>query len=318
MKTISVLMSICGEPQHYIDKAIDSILIQSFRDFEYIIVIDNPSDSDTIEYIKKKCSHDLRVHISVNKKNIGLALSLNKAIEMAEGEYLARMDADDISKPDRLERELQYIKDQKLDGVSCTADKIDETGTVWGQIKPFSDNLHAIRELLPVQNVIVHPTVLMKADVIRHVGGYRNFASCQDYDLWLRLLTSGYRIGVLDQNLFQFRRHKDSVTATKRFNQVLNERYIRQLYFERCSKNNSDSFSQENLEQFLRTNGFYDAVIFNRENRKLVQYSSGIQAIKRHQFVSGIWNVCRSLNGRAVKDNIHTSIAARKIKNRYR
>lgn len=314
---ISVLMSIYNEKIEFVKKAVDSILNQSYKELELIIVLDNPGYAEMQEMLNTYEAADARVKIRVNQQNIGLARSLNYAMDNAHGEYLARMDADDISNPTRLEEELNYLITQNLDIVGCAVNKIDKNDTVWGEIRLFSDDLQLIKELLPIQNVIVHPTVLMRTDVIRSVGGYRNFASCQDYDLWLRLLTSGYRIGILNRKLFQFRRHENSITATKRFNQVLNEMYIRQLYAERC-RLDQDSFSEENLNAFLKANGFFNPNISDKENQKLIQYSFGIQALKRHQIILGTWYVFKVLDSKVVRENIRTSIEAIKIKKRYR
>lgn len=180
---ISVIMSVYNEKSIYVEKAIDSILNQTYSDLEIVIVLDSPDNETLLKILKEYTHKDTRVKLLINDKNIGLAMSLNRAIEVAHGEYLARMDADDISKPERLERELEYLINNGLDVVSCVADKIDENGNVWGEIKPFNNRPEVIKDILEIQNVIIHPTVLMRTDIIKSVGGYRNFPSCQDYDL---------------------------------------------------------------------------------------------------------------------------------------
>lgn len=252
----------------------------------------------------------------INDRNIGLAMSLNRAIEVAHGEYLARMDADDISKPERLERELEYLINNGLDVVSCVADKIDENGNVWGEIKPFNNRPEVIKDLLEIQNVIIHPTVLMRTDIIKSVGGYRNFPSCQDYDLWLRLITNNYKIGIINENLFQFRKHRDSVTATRRYNQILNEKYIREMYHQRL-KNGKDSYSEDDLKKFLNENGYSDPHKRQLENEMLMQYGSGINLLKKRN-VRGLWLVIRSLSSYSVRTSIGVSISGRVVKFKHK
>ena len=313
---ISVIMSVYNEKSIYVEKAIDSILNQTYSDLEIVIVLDLPDNETLLRILKEYTHKDARVKLLINDRNIGLAMSLNRAIEVAHGEYLARMDADDISKPERLERELEYLINNGLDVVSCVADKIDENGNVWGEIKPFNNRPEVIKDLLEIQNVIIHPTVLMRTDIIKSVGGYRNFPSCQDYDLWLRLITNNYKIGIINENLFQFRKHRDSVTATRRYNQILNEKYIREMYHQRL-KNGKDSYSEDDLKKFLNENGYSDPHKRQLENEMLMQYGSGINLLKKRN-VRGLWLVIKSLSSYSVRTSICVSISGRGVKFKHK
>ena len=106
---ISVIMSVYNEKSIYVEKSIDSILNQTYNDLEMVIVLDSPDNETLLRILKEYTHKDARVKLLINDRNSGLAMSLNRAIEVAQGEYLARMDADDISKPERLERELEYL-----------------------------------------------------------------------------------------------------------------------------------------------------------------------------------------------------------------
>lgn len=313
---ISVIMSVYNEKSIYVEKAIDSILNQTYSDLEIVIVLDSPDNETLLKILKEYTHKDARVKLLINDKNIGLAMSLNRAIEVAHGEYLARMDADDISKPERLERELEYLINNGLDVVSCVADKIDENGNFWGEIKPFNNRPEVIKDLLEIQNVIIHPTVLMRTDIIKSVGGYRNFPSCQDYDLWLRLITTNYKIGIINENLFQFRKHRDSVTATRRYNQILNEKYIREMYHQRL-KNGTDSYSEDDLKKFLNENGYSDPHKRQLENEMLMHYGSGINLLKKRD-VRGLWLVIKSLSSYSVRTSICVSISGRVVKFKHK
>ena len=314
---ISVLMSSYNEPIEYVQKAVNSILNQTYKYFEFIIVIDNPNNSELISFLSSTANKDERIILLINKRNIGLAMSLNRALSVSTGGFIARMDADDISKQERLEHELNYLITNELDVVGCEVDKIDEQGNVLGTIKSYSSKPEIYARMLPFQNVIVHPTVLMKTEAIKSVNGYRNFPSCQDYDLWLRLLSKGYKIGVIPENLFQFRRHNESITATRKFDQFLNESYIRKLFIERKENHGVDSFSDENLKNYLSKKGFFNQEYANVQNQLLIQYNRGINNIKNHNYKQGLSEVIQSMKSNAVISNICISLKTHLIRKKY-
>lgn len=108
MELVSVLMSVYNEPIDYIEKSVNSILRQTYRNFEFIIVVDNPSNDFLCEYLKRiEVEHD-NVHIEINDKNMGLVKSLNKGLSFCNGRYIARMDADDISDKNRIEEQVFF------------------------------------------------------------------------------------------------------------------------------------------------------------------------------------------------------------------
>ena len=122
---ISVIMSTYHEPLEYVEKSVDSILCQTYGDFEFIISVDDPENRKLIDFLKNKADGDSRIKIIVNEKNIGLPKTLNNAIAVAKGDYIARMDADDISLPDRFECQLKLIEEKNLDLVGCNIIDID-------------------------------------------------------------------------------------------------------------------------------------------------------------------------------------------------
>lgn len=314
-KKISVLMSIYNEPLIYIQKALDSIKSQTYQNIEIIVIVDKPDYQNAITYLNSEQRKDSRINYYVNDVNIGLAMSLNRALSHATGNYLARMDADDIAKKDRLEKEIRCIEQEKLDVVGSWADVIDENDAVWNEISGTYFTQDAVEKLLPIQNILIHPTVLMRTDMVKKVGGYRNFASCQDYDLWLRLLSKKYKIGVINEKLLFFRKHKNSITATRRYNQILNEMYIQELYQQRI-KNGKDDFSEANLNDYLTRNGYRDSANVKRQNELLTHYQTGKKEIAQRNIVAGIKDLTLSLPSSAVRHSIKVSIKAKMIKHR--
>lgn len=312
---ISVLMSIYNEPLIYIQKALDSIKSQTYQNIEIIVIVDKPDYQDAITYLNSEQRKDSRINYYVNDVNIGLAMSLNRALSYATGNYLARMDADDIAKKDRLEKEIRYIEQEKLDVVGSWADVIDENDAVWNEISGTYFTQEAVAKLLPIQNVLIHPTVLMRTDMLKKVGGYRNFASCQDYDLWLRLLSANCKIGIINEKLLFFRRHKNSITATRRYNQILNEMYIQELYRQRL-KHGKDDFSEAHLNDYLSRNGYKDSENVKRQNELLAHYQTGKKEIAQRNIVAGVKNLVGSLSSSAVRHSIKVSVKAKMIKQR--
>lgn len=312
---ISVLMSVYNEPLIYIQKALESMRTQSYRNIEIIVIVDKPDYQEVITYLSNIQKVDQRINYHVNVTNIGLAMSLNHALSYATGSYLARMDADDIAKKDRLEKELNYIDQKQLDVVGSWVDVIDENDAVWNEISGTYFTQEAVAKLLPIQNVMIHPTVLMRTDMVKKVGGYRNFASCQDYDLWLRLLSENYKIGIINEKLLLFRRHKNSITANRRYNQILNERYIQELYYQRL-KHGKDDFSEANLNSYLSQNGYKDSENVKRQNELLAHYQTGKKEIAQKNIVAGVKNLTVSLSSSAVRHSIKVSVKAKMVKQR--
>lgn len=245
---ISVLMSIYNEKIEWIEQAINSILNQTYQNLEYIIIIDNPNLPDNIvEYLEFKAQNDERIILIYNIENLGLAKSLNTGLQMARGKYIARMDADDISMPNRLEKELDYIKFHNADMISCQRIEIDEHGNEIGKEIHLSKNPN---KELPFSNFIVHPGVLIKKSVIQKLGGYRNFRKSQDYDLWLRLVSNGYKIRVMPDCLLKYRIRKNSVSYANMLEQYYISEYQKKLYFQR-EKYGKDQFTEQNLNNYL-------------------------------------------------------------------
>ena len=197
MAKISVIMSTYNESIEQIIKSIESILQQTIQEFEFIIVDDNPKNIEILHLLKEYEKKDNRIKIIINDKNLGLAKSLNKGIEACKSKYIARMDADDISINNRLEIEYKFLEtNSQIDAVSGNSIIIDENDNIISknELKYYDNDI--IKKILPYQNIIVHPAVMIKTDIIKKLNGYRNFPAAQDYDLWLRMVTNNYKIGI--------------------------------------------------------------------------------------------------------------------------
>lgn len=264
-------MSVYNEKKIWIEKAVESILNQTHMDFEFIIVIDNPAINLEIkEYLIKTQNSDARIKLLWNEKNIGLAKSLNLGLEAAIGEYIARMDADDISLLNRLEMELKYIQNNDFQLISANKINIDENGMELFRDIPIKRNPNKV---LIYSNIIVHPLVLVKTDIVRKLGGYRALANSEDLDLWLRMVDQGYKLGILDEYLLYYRIRPNSASIGRQLEQYYTNKYIIQLHQERLKNNNKDSFSVEGQTIFLKKKNIteYKKKKFAKSNLYLLQ-----------------------------------------------
>ena len=209
---ISVVMPVYN-CEKYIAYSIESILSQSFKAFELIIVDDGSSDNSMSIIQSYK---DKRIRIITNPNNIGLTKSLNKAINCSKGEYIARMDADDISLVDRLEKQSDFMEDNpKVAVLGGGYQEIDSDGRLINYVfKPPVDKETIEHQLLfkkPFANPIVHSTAIIRRTALEDVGRYRvPFQAAQDYDLWLRI-SEKFEIQNMDEILIYYRYHPDSI-----------------------------------------------------------------------------------------------------------
>ncbi|MBN1231580.1 MAG: glycosyltransferase [Anaerolineales bacterium] len=202
MPKVSVVMSVHNN-QSTLHKAIDSILLQTMPDFEFIIICDAPTDgSDEI----LKGYQDPRIKVMTNEENLGLTASLNKGLSAAKGTYIARMDADDLAFTDRFQKQINFLDANPDIGLLGSAvDLIDEEGVVQGKaFRYFGDLL--IRWVMLFRNPFCHSSIMIRKSILdeNNLKYDENFITTQDYDLWSRVLphTKGEN---LQESIIQYR-----------------------------------------------------------------------------------------------------------------
>lgn len=210
---ISVLLAVYnGGP--YLRAAIDSILAQTFGDFEFVIIDDGSTDSSPA-VLNEAATRDPRIRL-VSRPNKGLTVTLNEGVALARGEFLARMDADDIALPQRFEKQIAYLREHSdcvLLGSRVL--QIDPDGLPIRQwcAELSHDEIDAAH--LNRGWPVVHPAVMMRTAAVRRVGGYRDqYNTLEDLDLFLRLAEIG-RLANLPDVLLHYRQHFNSVTHQK-------------------------------------------------------------------------------------------------------
>lgn len=210
---ISVVMSVYNG-ERYLKKSIESILTQSFTNFEFVIINDASTDK-TDEIIK--LYNDPRIVYIKNETNIGQTKSLNKAIKISRGKYIARMDADDIAFPDRFNIQVEFLNENPtVKVVGSWYLIINESGKVVRKVCLPADSTE-IKALLIASSpltfpYIAHPTVMIREEIFDDVGYYNEkYYVAQDYDLWIRI-SREYQVMNLPKVLLKYRMHKLSLT----------------------------------------------------------------------------------------------------------
>ena len=211
MCEISVIMSVYNQ-EKFLSESIESILCQSERNFEFLIIDDGSSDS-SYDLIQNYSKIDDRIKLFKNSKNLGLTKSLNKILKKAKGKYIARMDADDISIDSRLKEELSVFTENKNIGVVFSLCQIiDSDGNlICNKWQP--KNINNILDKMPYHNYITHSSCMINRNLFKKFGGYNeNYNLAQDWELWLRLIKQSVNFYCVNKVLLLFRAHDSNIS----------------------------------------------------------------------------------------------------------
>lgn len=209
---VTVLMPVYNG-EKYLSEAIESILKQSYTDFEFIIINDGSTDR-TVEIINSY--KDPRIILHSNQQNLSIAVSLNKGIAATRGKYIARMDCDDISLPLRLERQANFLDEHPEVGVlGCRVKIINKFRMVISE-RERPQSHHCNRWVALFKPPVMHPCVMYRTDVVRQIGGYNiKVPVSQDYELWSRLIEKT-KFQQLNETLVILRIHDSNIGSTRR------------------------------------------------------------------------------------------------------
>lgn len=213
---VSVLMP-AFNAERYISEAIESVLSQTHTDFE-LIIIDDGSTDNTLSVAESYAQKDGRVKV-ISHPNVGMGTSLNRALDLANNEWVARMDADDIMLPNRIERQIAFIKENADVAIAGTfVHYINNDGTIIGkQQSPYITRDH-VEELVQRNKLVgfTHPSVIMRKSVVKEVGGYRGeFWPADDIDLWNRIVERDYTVLAQPEYLLKYRKHGSSAYVSR-------------------------------------------------------------------------------------------------------
>ncbi len=224
MPKISVIIPVFNA-EKYIKEAIESVLNQTEKDFEVIIVNDGSTDN-SLNILNELSNKDNRIRI-ISRENRGVIESLNEAIRNSKGEYITRMDADDICFKDRLEKQMKYLEENNLDLCGSNAVIINSKGEETGKIiRPEKSS--DIKKFTVLHNPFVHPSVMFKRSIIDEVGLYKDFKHAEDYELWTRIVFK-YKTGNIQEPLLYYRIHENQITKKKNTHMIFTSIRVRIL-----------------------------------------------------------------------------------------
>lgn len=307
MQKISVIMSVFNEPEEYLHQSIQSVLEQSYSEFEFIIVLDNPQNNMARRILQEYQFSDDRILLVNNNENLGLAGSLNKALKLANGYYIARMDADDVSVISRFEKEVAYLEKNNLDLVGCNIQCISENGKAEGTIRDIDYPPECVSELLKYDDCVPHPTWLGKKSVFINNDGYKeDMFTAQDYDFLLRALNKHTRIGMCPEVLLLYRINTEGITSENYLRQLLTADYL-QKNIKRL-----DEVNQNEINRALKRLLTSKAMNKYKNARKLL--IRGIEYTKQHNPKGYIYMIQSVFMSKYIVKNIKRIVAMRRIK----
>ncbi|MCI4679535.1 glycosyltransferase [Rhodoblastus acidophilus] len=213
---VSVLMAV-DNGEKFLRPAMESILSQTFGDFEFLIVDDGSADA-TGAIVRSYADPRIRL---IEAEHAGLTASLNRGGALCRGELIARMDADDIASPERFALQAAWLDAHPEISLVCSnATLIDEGGRVTGpHLMGDAWNSDILLQFLLYRRramPIIHPSVMMRREIFERLGGYRDYSFAEDHDFWLRALETGAKFGHINRELIHYRRHWGGVSRSKR------------------------------------------------------------------------------------------------------
>ena len=274
---ISVILPVYNT-ERYIEASIQSVLNQTYRNFELIILNDASTDGSK-EIIRS--FNDERIRYVENEQNLRLIKTLNKGVELARGEYIARMDADDICHPSRFERQLRFLQQDKS-YVMCGswAKIIDSNGNKTGRIKRIdTDGLLKVNMLFTTP--FVHPTVMIKTDALKKNLYSEEAIHCEDMELWPRLaMNTPFRFARIPEYLLEYRWHDKNISVEHSVHQSNFRRKVLKPYVERLSGELTEDDLQTHFSLFERNVNFKNSQV-REKTRKWILFLIEQNAAKK-------------------------------------
>lgn len=225
---VSVVMPLLRPHVVYFPQAVESILHQTLSDFE-LVIVEDPSPVRGSDYLARHA--DPRIRHIIQPERTSLTRQLNRGLAESRGGLIARMDADDIAEPDRLRRQVEFLRTHPDVGIVGThVVTIDGSGAVIGRYTHPADH-DGIVALLRRKCALVHPTVMGRREVFLDAGGYKLDILCEDYELWCRLASLGVRIANIPEPLLRYRRHGGNASSTRLLEAIRGEVRVKTQYW---------------------------------------------------------------------------------------
>jgi glycosyltransferase involved in cell wall biosynthesis len=209
-KKVSFIMAAFDESDSIITQAINSVRKQSRKNWELIIVLDNPKQERLKKILRSYAAKDKRIKCIFNEKNIGRAASRNKAVNESTGDYLAVLDADDVASPDRVALQSDFLdKHKEISLVFGQAEFIDMQGRVFKSFSPKRKEFENISRTIFSNNPLIHSTMTVRSEVLKTTPYNKIFTRSQDYEFWLRCVGKKYLFSGIEKPIVKYRVSKD-------------------------------------------------------------------------------------------------------------
>lgn len=211
MSKLSVLMSVYyNEKPDNLKISLESIRCQTLKEFEFLLVIDGPIASQLLQVIEDESPKfkDRGVNFKIIKlqNNHGLTGALNIGIAKIKTKYVARMDSDDFSYPNRLERQLNFLENHKdIALIGTDIQEFRDKPQNISSVKKMPKSFDSIKKYSKIRNPFCHPTVCFQKKIIEELGGYENYPLFEDYQLWVKVIRGGYKCVNLSEQLVEMR-----------------------------------------------------------------------------------------------------------------
>lgn len=282
---VSVIMSIYSEPEEWIKEAIESVVNQTYVNLEYLIVNDNPTRSLNLKIINEFRKYDDRIRVINNKENLGLTRSLNIAINLSKGKYLARMDADDISYTTRLENQVRFME-LNPDVVVCGTNISYFGQEVVNKVKWIKFSNNDLKNRLFTGSCFAHPTVMIRKEILvkSNVLYDESYIYGQDYKLWVDLANKGEYCN-LPEILLYYRKSTNQISSNKAILQKKNSYLARKQYFYNKLKG-YDSTIEFDLPDLIRYDTYNDLIKIESFCKKNKFYNNSVRVEFTHMFNS--------------------------------
>lgn len=246
---ISIIMGVYKEPKDWLYQSINSIINQTFKDYEFIIICDNPEYEEGISILKEYANNDNRIVLIFNEENNGLTKSLNKGLKISKGKYIARMDADDISMSNRLERQYAYMEEHpEIIVLGTNVEYIGKKSIIRGNDSIKYDDA-TIRAQMLLVNCIAHSSVMIRKSVLdsNDIHYDENYRQSQDYRLWELLMHYG-QFACLKEKLLKYRMSDQQITRSQKQGQSNLAGGVRLRLQQKWLMSNGYQFSDEDVE----------------------------------------------------------------------
>lgn len=218
---VSVVMATFNEPKQFIEESISSILNQTYSNLE-LLIADDSSKEETIEVIDRFASSDVRVKIIRQSQRMGFVHALNTALKEAKGDYIARMDGDDVSLPDRFKKQVEFLRNnQKIDVLGGAMNILNEKSEITS-IRHYPSGGIGLLCWMSLRDPVGHPSVMFRRNIIDDGAYYDETMSkgCEDTEYWHRLRNKGYKIANMQEPLVNYRITVDMASKREKDNKA--------------------------------------------------------------------------------------------------